>query len=49
MIETWGRILNLVQHRNVRISEHGYDELADDDIAIRDIMADIPRALIIEH
>jgi hypothetical protein len=48
MIEIWGKILQLVQLGEVKISEHGYDELAADDITVRDIMADIRGALVIE-
>ena len=47
-METWGRILQLVQRGDIKISEHGYDELAADDITVRDIMADIRGALVIE-
>jgi len=48
MKKTWDRILKLVQRGDVRISEHGYDELAADDIAVREIIGGIQDAFIIE-
>jgi hypothetical protein len=48
MTETWQRILELVQVGDVRISEHGYDELAVDDISVRDVLAGVPVALVVE-
>jgi hypothetical protein len=46
--DTWAKILDLVQRGNVRISEHGYDELAADGIAVRDIMGGIQEALVLQ-
>lgn len=47
------RIINkikiLVADGNVRISEHGYDELADDDLTAREIIAGVAGALVIEE
>ena len=48
MSETWVKILELVQHGDVKISEHGYDELAPDDIAVREVMAGIRDAFVVE-
>lgn len=48
MTDTWAKILDLVQRGNVRISEHGYDELAADGIAVRDIMGGIQEALVLQ-
>lgn len=48
MKDTWAKILDLVQRGNVRISEHGYDELAADGIAVRDIMGGIQEALVLQ-
>ena len=31
-------VIDLVERREVRISDHGYDELAADDILIRDVI-----------
>ncbi|HEX9869273.1 MAG TPA: DUF4258 domain-containing protein, partial [Candidatus Tectomicrobia bacterium] len=39
MSQTIQLVLDLIARREVRISDHGYDELADDDILVRDILA----------
>jgi len=41
MSETWRRILDLVARGEIVISEHGHDELADDDIRVRDIVGGV--------
>jgi hypothetical protein len=48
MSDTWERILKLIQGGNVRISEHGYDELADDGLSVREIVSGIQNASLIE-
>jgi hypothetical protein len=48
MSQTLQRIRELVAHREVRISEHGYDELADEDIFLEDILAGIAEAAVVE-
>jgi len=42
------RIRALVIQREVQISDHGYDELADDDLFIDDILAGLAAAVIVE-
>jgi hypothetical protein len=42
------QILELIERGEVRISAHGYDELAEDDILVRDVMADVREAVVIE-
>ena len=41
MSETLKRIRELVGRREVYVSDHGYDELANDSIFIQDILAGI--------
>ena len=40
--------MQLVERGEVRISAHGYDELAEDDILVREVIAGIRDAVIIE-
>ncbi|MDL1985381.1 MAG: DUF4258 domain-containing protein [Deltaproteobacteria bacterium] len=48
MNETFERVLRLIEHKEIMISDHGYDELAEDNIFVRDIMAGVSDALVIE-
>jgi len=43
------RIRGLVETGEVRISEHGYDELADDRIPVRDAIRGILEAVAVEE
>jgi len=47
--EIWERIKQLVEQGEIRISEHGYDELAADNILVRDILRGISNAEVIEE
>ena len=49
MSKTFERILKLIESNEIMISDHGYDELASDDIIIRDIMASVMNAVVIEN
>jgi len=49
MSQTFRRILNLIEHAEVQISVHGYDELAEDEILVRDIMAGVSAAIVVEE
>ncbi|CAN2041373.1 DUF4258 domain-containing protein [Candidatus Magnetomoraceae bacterium gMMP-15] len=42
-------ILELIESREVKISDHGYDELAQDDIFIRDILSNVEDAIVLEN
>ena len=48
MNETIDRIRQLVAAAEVRISEHGYDELSADRLTVREIVAGIANAKLIE-
>ena len=48
MNETFERVPRLIERKEVMISNHGYDELAEDNIFVRDIMAGVSDALVIE-
>ena len=48
MSDTFSRIIALLKSNDVRISEHGYDELADDDINVQEIIGGAEGATIVE-
>ena len=48
MSETFARIKDLVAVDDVRVSEHGYDELATDGILVRDILKGVAAAVVVE-
>ena len=48
MRKTLQRILTLVTNGEVRISDHGYDELAEDNIFARDIIDGVREAIVVE-
>ena len=48
MSDTLARIIRLIQQGDVKISEHGYDELADENIQVRDVIASSNDAILME-
>ena len=48
MSETLSRIIDLVAASDVRISEHGYDELAEDGISVADILDGVSTGQVVE-
>jgi len=48
MSKTFAEILRLVQLGEVRISDHGYDELAADGIFVKDAILSIVDATVVE-
>jgi hypothetical protein len=48
MSQTFKQILDLIGRGEVRISVHGYDELAEDDIFVKDVMAGVSDGVVIE-
>jgi len=49
MSKIFERICELVERYEVLISEHGYDELAEDDIFVEDILIGINNAVVLEE
>jgi hypothetical protein len=49
MSDTFIAILELIERKEIVISNHGYDELADDLIFVRDILAGIKEAIVVEN
>ncbi len=48
MSATFRRLLELVERNEIRISAHGYDELSDDGILARDVIAGVLEAIVVE-
>lgn len=45
---TFERVRQLIKKNEIQISAHGYEELAEDDILVRDIISGIDNAVIVE-
>ena len=49
MSKTWDKILGLIENGDIKISEHGYDELAADGMTVRGIVAGSPGGIVLEE
>jgi len=48
MSDTFDRIVALVEKGDVRISDHGYDELANDGLFARDVVDGVATGIVVE-
>ncbi len=48
MSETFKKIIELIDKGEIRISNHGYDELAEDGLLVKDVMIRIMDGKVIE-
>ncbi len=46
--DTFIKVKNLIEKSDVLISSHGYDELAEDGILVKDILSSIKNAIVLE-
>lgn len=49
MSEIFQAILELIERKEIVISNHGYDQLVDDLILVRDIVTGIKEAIVVEN
>ncbi|RIK31219.1 MAG: hypothetical protein DCC56_03255 [Anaerolineae bacterium] len=48
MSETFRKVLELIEKNELLISVHGYDELAQDNISVRDVIANVTDGVVLE-
>jgi hypothetical protein len=48
MSETFDKVRALVERGEVKVSDHGYDEMSDDDILARDVLAGVSEGIAVE-
>src|SRR3990167_7236098 len=48
MSMTFDKVCALVQRGEVRVSDHGYDEMSDEDILARDVLAGVSDGVVVE-
>lgn len=49
MSKIFEAILELIERKEIAVSNHGYDELADDLIFIRDILTGVKQGTVVEN
>jgi len=47
--QTFERVVELIKRGQVRISDHGYHELAQDRILVRDILITVDNGILVEE
>ena len=48
MSRTFELILDLIDRKEIMVSDHGYDELAEDDILVKEVLDGASAALMVE-
>lgn len=48
MSNLFEQILSIIEKKNVKVSDHGYDELAEDGIFVKDILNGVKNAVVLE-
>jgi hypothetical protein len=48
MSETFDKVCALVERGEVKVSDHGYDEMSDEDILARDVLAGVFEGIVVE-
>jgi hypothetical protein len=48
MSETFDKVCALVERAEVKISDHGYDEMSDEDILAREVLAGASEGIVVE-
>jgi len=48
MSETFDKVCLLVERGEVKISDHGYDEMSEEDILAREVLAGISEGVVVE-
>lgn len=48
MSDTFRQIVDLARRGEIRISEHGYDEIAEEGLFVRDIVSDVSNGKLVE-
>ena len=49
MSETFDKVRALVERGEVKVSDHGYDEMSDEDILARDVLAGVSEGIVVEE